>query len=137
MFVWLLLMFGCSELPLKSSPGVPTDPSLMSVQNCIEFSDESLAFGDKIVGESAEPQTLTLVDACGILEMLDGTLDDPDNAFEMQWTFEDTVEFTLVKDIPGAWEAQWILQAIDESNPEVTGSVTVQLYGEVVAQEES
>ena len=136
MFVWILLMFGCSELPLKSSPGNPSDPSLMSVPNCIEFSDESFTFGDKIVGESAEPQTLTLVDTCGVLEMLDGTLDDPDNAFEMQWTFEDTVEFTLVKDIPGAWEAQWILQAIDKSKPELSGSVTVQLYGEVVAQEE-
>ena len=61
--------------------------------------------------------------------------DDPDDAFKVNTYGDLEVAFFLETDIPGEWEAQWSLEPAG-STDHMTGTITIQLFGIVLPQNE-
>ena len=68
MLVMLALLFGCSDME-HSEPGVAF-PNKFDLDECIELNPRFVDFGESYPGESIEPVRLTLVDKCGVLNLL-------------------------------------------------------------------
>jgi len=122
------------QLPPKTSE--PGGPAKFTIETCLSFSENVVDFGEQMMGEAIEPRRLTVTDGCGIFpDLVESALDDPDGAFEVVTVDETTMELSMVKETPGAWEAQWVVRA-DEAFPEIGGAVAIQLFGVVVAPNE-
>lgn len=134
LWMWMWMLWGCSDISPRE--GTVEEIPLAEVKGCLKLSDTAIDFGEAFVGESVEAQTITVFDDCGVLEMMEGALDDPDGVFQVEWLDENVVSFTLSSDVPGEWEAQWLLQPEDEEASGFKGSLPLQLFGVVVAQEQ-
>ena len=125
-------LVGCSlggeSEPFIGKGGVPDQ---LHLADCIAFETNVIDFGEHVVGEDIEPQILQVSDTCGIWETLNATLDDPDEAFQVNAHSDLEVAFSLETNIPGEWEAQWTLEPSGERD-DIVGSVTIQLFGAVV-----
>jgi len=138
----LLVLFG---LGCSSPDGPVRDPGPLKVaSDCYELSQEFADFGS--VSLSEDPVTISIdinrIHDCG--DWMEWELDDPDGAFELTTTPEDqmedfyyadfTVHLTLVADVPGDWEAQFVGRGLD--NKEVGGQLAIHLFGETFEEDE-
>ena len=134
-FPFLLIgLIGCTSVDMAA--GVSGGPSkTIPLDECIEFDQTLIDFGTKTVDEQVTPRSITVSDTCGLWEQLETTLDDPDAAFSVLKadTLEVTVDFD--KNTPGDWEAQWSVIAPGDVS-HFTGSVTLQLFGNVAPSEQ-
>ena len=130
MFVLIALLLGCSDAGQSSIGKAGTGPIKFDLDGCIELSQRVVDFGETEPGDTVEPVVIQLEDECGIADLLDWELDDPDDAFEVNFDGSDTIVVELVAEEPGEWEAQWRSVLTEENglSDEFQGTVDLQLF---------
>ena len=136
MLVLLTLLFGCSDSSQSSEGFGVSGENGFDISDCIEFSQRFVDFGEVKLGEPIAPIEVELTDHCGVIELIQWGVDDPDEAFEVDFNGTDTVVVHFVKNDPGEWEAQW--RPVPHDNQDLRdqfrGSVDIQMFAVVLSE---
>jgi hypothetical protein len=91
--------------------------------NCLVLPFKLLDFGSVALSEVPITQEFAFTNQCDWLEQIDGSLDDPDEAFSYVIEPPTTVRIQLKAQTVGSWEAQFTLTDAESSTKK-----TVQLF---------
>ena len=131
-YIFLLALLGCGDgfdLSVSSSgaASIPSDGPMM--EDCLQLSTTMVDFESLQIDELPQSVEVSINDECDLLPEIEWALDDPDGVFDIEWTSDETIEFTLDTTRIGSWEAQYI-GTLSQSN-----ILRIQVFGNTVQPE--